>query len=787
MLFKNVFRTLKKQKVQLILLGLIITLSSFIFTSMNYGIGGILTPTKQYFEEANQEDFSISMMDYLLEDDVLYMQEQCILSTEVYTLSSLRNIDKPCYDKMIAFRLDTILKEYPNINIELREHKDLFYNVDGTSHKVRFLKETSNINTSYFVEGVAPSNGAEIAVSEIYAKLNNLVIGDTIDFNGKNYQISGYVLFPDYSLVILSSDLIFDNRAQTLALVSDDEFEALNATVGVEIAGDLFNMSKSDFESIVLDNYRDNTNLPFITNIVLTENNMRSGAIYGEIEGGQAMSLGISIMIASIAILIVGIMVSKVLHSQRGPIGILKSMGYKNSEITVPYIFFIMIMSFPMLVFGYFLGYIAAEPFKNMYLLIYLLPSTAIEQTVTTFITAVIVPFTFIVVVSYFIIKKILSQKPVELLNPQVSASANWLTKIVGKYLKKLKITSKLQHLLLYRNIVKFFVFLIGMFYAAFLILLSFSMIGVFDRMIVDYYENTNHNYIGYCDYVSSCTPLEGTQEGVIELPSVIMNDEEIYLVGLSPDSVIHPIYDKRGRVITSELEDGIIITKSLSLVKGFGVGDDVIIGVGDQEISFKIVAIAEEYSGEKAYINITTLSQTLTNTDNYYNTVYSETALNEVDFFIVVSTIDIVKQTQSMQQMINIAVGLLIVVSIVIGAVIIYILTVLTIEDNFYNISLFKVMGYNNKEIDKMILGGYLVYGISIFLITMPLAYFTFEYLQVFFAQYYNVLMPFEFKLWHGAMALVIYVVLFYAGAFSAKRHLNNISLQEAMKMYQV
>ncbi|MBU1020679.1 MAG: ABC transporter permease, partial [Firmicutes bacterium] len=767
--------------------GLIITLSSFIFTTMNYGIGGILAPTEEYFLEANQEDFSISMMDYLLEDDIIYLQTQCTVSTDIFTLSALRSVDKVCYDKMISNRLGAILAEYPNIGVELREHKDLFYNVEGTSHKVRFLKATSTINTSYFVDGFAPSNNSEIAISEIYAKLNNLSIGDTIDFNGKDYTVSGYVLFPDYSLAILSSDLIFDNRAQTLALVTNSEFEALSANVGIEIAGDFLSMSKSDFESSVIDSYRDNENLAFVTNILLTENNMRSGAIYGEIEGGQAMSLGISIMIASIAILIVGIMVSKVLHSKRGPIGILKSMGYQNSEITIPYIFFIMIMSFPMLVLGYFLGFLAAEPFKNMYLIIYLLPSTAVAQTLTTFVTAVIVPFTFIVVVSYFIIKKILSQKPVELLNPQVSTNANWLTKIVGKYLKKLKITSKLQHLLLYRNMVKFFVFLIGMFYAAFLILLSFSMVGVFDRMVVDYYDNTNHNYIGYCDYTTVCNPLEGTQEGVIEQPSVVMNDEEVYLVGISPMSKIHPIYDKKGHEITDKLEDGMIITKSLSLVKGFGVGDNVLIEVGDQEISMKIIAITEEYSGEKAYINITTLSQTLSGTDDYYNTVYSETALNERDFFIVVSTIDIVKQTQSMQQMINIAVGLLIVVSIVIGAVIIYILTVLTIEDNFYNISLFKVMGYNNKEIDKMILGGYLIYGITIFLITMPIAYFTFIYLQVFFAQYYNVLMPFEFKLWHGALSLVIYIVLFYAGAFSAKRHLNKISLQEAMKMYQV
>ena len=42
---------------------------------------------------------------------------------------------------------------------------------------------------------------------------------------------------------------------------------------------------------------------------------------------------------------------------------------------------------------------------------------------------------------------------------------------------------------------------------------------------------------------------------------------------------------------------------------------------------------------------------------------------------------------------------------------------------------------------------------------------------------------MPFEFKLWHGALSLVIYVVLFYIGAYVAKRHLSKISLQEAIK----
>ena len=175
----------------------------------------------------------------------------------------------------------------------------------------------------------------------------------------------------------------------------------------------------------------------FVTSVLLTEQNMRSGAVYGEIEGGEATGLMLSILIASISILIVGIMVSKILQSQRGAIGILKSMGYKNSEITLPYVFFIAILAFPAIVTGYFFGVLAAEPFKNAFLLFYLLPNGPINQSVGTFFVAVIGPLSFILILGYIIINRILSQKPVILLNPQMTSKANFLTKIMGKYLKR--------------------------------------------------------------------------------------------------------------------------------------------------------------------------------------------------------------------------------------------------------------------------------------------------------------------------------------------------------------
>lgn len=788
MLFKNVIRTLKRQYIQLLLLGVIITLSSFIYTTMDYGVGSILVATEDYFDVSNQEDFAISMIDMILEDDVAFISNSCSLTTNVFTLSALKNVDKDCYYNLMENRLNIIENEYTGINIELRESKDVYFDHNSSSYRIRFLKGNSEINKSFFVKGNAPINNSEIAISEAFGKSNDLEIGDKINVNGSEYIISGYVLFPDYSLPLFSANIIIDNKSQTLGLLTNQEFENLSEYVEFEISGVFTNDSvEAGFKENVIDTLSENDNLPFVTNIVLTQNNMRSGAIYSEIEGGQAIGLMLSLVIASIAILIVGIMVSKILHSQRGAIGILKSMGYSNSQITIPYIFFIAILSFPALILGYYLGSLAATPMANLYRIIYLLPSFYINHNIKTFTVAVIVPFSFLIVVSYFIIKKILSQKPVELLNPEKLSNTSFLAKAMGKYLKKIKITGKLKHLLLYRNMMKFIVFLIGMFFASFLILFSLSMVNIFDKLTVNYYENTNHNYIGYCDYVLPCDEPIGSQEKVIELPSVILDNEQVYLVGLNSNSSIHNLLDNKGNNITNKLEDGLIVTKSSSLLKGFKIGDDLLLEIGDDSVVIKVVGITEEYNGNKVYMSRADLGNILTSSKDYFNTVYSKTTLDKDHYMAIISTQKIMEQSEIMQKLFEIAFRIMIAVSFVIGAIIIYILTVMTIEENFYNISLFKVIGYNNKEIDKMILGGYLLYGVIIFLITIPISILTFIVFTYFFAQYYEMVFPFEFKIWHAVVSTAMFLIMFNFGAVSAKRKLNKISLQEAMKMYQI
>lgn len=785
MLFKNVLRTLKKQYIQLFLLGVIITLSSFIYALFDYSIISVLEPTEAYFEEANQEEFAVEMFDFMLEDEIMFAMTECTTTDVPYTLSFLKTQDVVCYYDTLSER-ETALEEEYGFSLELREYKDIYFSYEEESYRYRAMKETFEINTSYYVDGVPPTTDSELAMSEAHALANGFEIGDTITIHEKDYTITGFVLFSDYSLPMFGASLSFDNGSQTLIELTDDEFERLGETVMFSYGG-VFNgeYDEESFKDEVLDTYRDNDDYNYVTTIVLTRNNVRSGAIYGEIEGGQAMGLMLSLVIMSIALLIVAIMVSKVLNSQRGPIGILKSMGYTNKQISMPYIFFIALMSLPTIFLGYYLGFRASESMTDIWLQIYLLPRNPITFNTTTFVTGVLLPFGFLVIISYIVIRRILGKKPVELLNPIVSNDSNFLSKFIGKYLRKLRITNKLKHLLLYRNTVKFMVFLVGMFYAAFLILLSLSFIGIFDRVLYDYYDNVDFEYIGYCDYIEPCE-LQGGEK-VIELPSIQLGEDEVIAIGLEADNELHKLFDTKGNEITHKLEDGIIISRTLVLTKGLREEEEYTLKLGEKEILVTIVGISDELSGNRIYVQREVLSVILDQEEAYFNTVYSDKELLEEDFMLVISNEDILQQSEKMRGFFDAMVWILITVSSVIGAIVIYILTVLTIEDNFYNISLFKVIGYNDKEINKMILGGYQLYGLGAFILVIPFSILVFYGFQVILAQYYDMIFPTELAWWHPFVSIGLFLLIFHSGAYIANAKLQRISLQEAMKLYQV
>ena len=61
------------------------------------------------------------------------------------------------------------------------------------------------------------------------------------------------------------------------------------------------------------------------------------------------------------------------------------------------------------------------------------------------------------------------------------------------------------------------------------------------------------------------------------------------------------------------------------------------------------------------------------------------------------------------------------------------------------------------------------------------------FNGMTVLFAEYYDLVFPFDFEYWHPIVSIGLFIIMFNVGAFIAKKKLDKISLQEAMKMYQI
>lgn len=787
MLFKNTLKIFLKKKFELIALGVIIAVSSFIYSAMYYAIDGLKEPTEAFFKENKQENFSIDYLDVLTRDEVVFIKDKYKIMPKSMVLSNLKLQDKDIYYNVLEKRIKKFNSRFTDYKLNVREAKDVNFKKDGKSNKIRFLKKTDDMNIPLIEDGRYPKENNEIAITKIYAEKNKIDLNNTLKVNNKNYKVVGYVLFPDYNMPILGKEFIIDNGKISIGLTTDKEFENLNGKYISYFSGlGKENFDEKDFNNNVIEKYKDYKDLDFISNIVMTKNQMRSGVIYDEIKGGKAMSLGLSLIIALIAIMITAIIIYKVLKKERGQIGLLKALGYSRKEMLMPYLFIITIMALPMLVLGYFLGIYAAEPLKNLYLEFYLLPSLPIKQKPIVFLTAVFVPLVFFVGLSMFVIMKMISKKAINLLNTGEKSGVTKANKLVSKIFKNSRAQTKFKYSFIFNNTGKFAVFFFGVLFTSFLIIMSLMFSGFFDKMTTDYYKSVNYNYEAYVDYKKPLPKIDKGMEKFITFPEGLYEDEKISALGIENDSNLHKLFNNKKEDITEKLKDGVIVNESFKSVYGVKKGDKIDIKLGDKKVKKEVVDVSSNYGDKIVYFDREKLSNLLTDKKDFFNGVYSENALDKDEYSLIINKNDILEQGKNMQAFTKIAIYSMLISAVFIAVIILYILTSLTVEDNYYNISLLKVMGYSRKEVNKMILSSYFVYSILCYLISIPMTVFSMRLAMKFLAKQFNMVIPIHFTVLQGFIGAAVVALVFYISTIAAKRKIYSISIQEVLKAYR-
>jgi len=493
-------------------------------------------------------------------------------------------------------------------------------------------------------------------------------------------------------------------------------------------------------------------------------------------------------MISAIGIMIVAIIIYKIIRSEKGQIGLLKALGYSNTEIAIPYTILILAISLPMLALGYGVGKVSSVFMRDLYLEFYLLPSTSIESNILVLITAILVPLIFVVGLSMIIIRKMLSKKPLDLLRAGDIEKVSKLNKLVSKILKNRKATTKFKYSFILNNLGKFFVFFVGIVFVSILIMFTLMCNGLFDKMTTDYYNGVDCKYEAYIDMTKELPILENGKEKFLLYPDGKYENDSITLKGIEYDNKLHKLYGNKGEDITGKLKEGVIINKSFNMKYDKEIGDSINVKISDREYNLSIVDISNDFNDFKIYINLSELSEMVTDkkSDELFNGVYSKNSLNEDEYLTVISKSVILEQSQLMQKFIKYALYMMMGSSMAIAVIVLYILTTLTVEDKYYDISLLKVMGYNDKEVNSMILNSYFLYSILSFLISVPIAVASVNIMVKYLIVNFNMVMPLEFELWQLFVGCVIIGCIFFIGTLGAKSKINKVSLQEILKEYR-
>ena len=128
--------------------------------------------------------------------------------------------DKPIPDQLRASIEDEIgMKLY-----------DSFYFDDTmaeTGADIRVYKQSAEVNKPCLLSGEFPAADSEIAIDRVFAKNNDIKVGDRIVLGGKELTVTGFVALPNYStLYENNTDAMFDSINFSIAVMTDSGFEA---------------------------------------------------------------------------------------------------------------------------------------------------------------------------------------------------------------------------------------------------------------------------------------------------------------------------------------------------------------------------------------------------------------------------------------------------------------------------------------------------------------------------------------------------------------------------------
>lgn len=678
-------------------------------------------------------------------------------------------------DAIAAIEKDGKVKVYANFYKE--------EDTDDFESTFRAFGERNDIDKVCLLDGDMPRADTDVAIDRLYAKNHDLEIGDKFGVAGKDLTISGIVALSDYSTLYQNaSDMMFDNDKFGVGVMTDAGFAALRENhlhynyswsydTAPEDDAEAKDMAE-DLMPILAEN-------GMLTNFLPEYLNQAIIFAGDDMGGDMSMILAFLYIVIVILAFVFSITISNNITKEANVIGTLRASGYSRGEMVRHYLIMPMLVLLVAAVVGNVLGYTWLEQiFANQYLASYGLTTYEVLLNPQAFVLTTVIPLILLFIINFVMLTVKMRISPLQFIRRDLSKRKK---KKAFRLNTKIPIMRRFQMRVIFQNFPNHVMIFFGVFFANFI--LMFGMI--LQPMLVHYQNTITDNVLSAYQYILK-TPAETETDGAEKfcfgsldtLPEK-RSSESVSLYGVKPDSGYVKLHSSGKKVDIST-----------AYAEKYGVekGDTITLKdpYGSDKYKFEVGGIYDYPSTIAVFMEQDLFRQTFDYDSDYFNAYFSDQKIKDIDDALISTEITVDDLTKTSRQLIR-SMGSMMNLFLVFGALmfvlILYLLSKIIIEKNAQSISMVKILGYNNREINRIYLHSTTIVVILCILITIPISSLVMkEVMEVVFFEYSGWItyyMPAVTYVEVAASGVICYAIV----AFLLNRKVKKIPMSDALK----
>lgn len=677
----------------------------------------------------------------------------------------------------------TLAKE----GLMLYENFYLTEEVEETGGKLRVFKNRRSVNLVCLMEGEIPKTADEIAIDRMHADNNKLSVGDTLTVGGKKLKISGLVALSDYSaLYEKASDMMFDATKFGVAIMTEEGFAGLGDThlhynyswrYDITPASDKEANERAEkvlealMGNAVLTGNAPVNFLPAVSNLAIQ--------FVGDDMGrdNKMMAVFLYIIIAILAF-VFAITISNTITKDALVIGTLRASGYTKGELIRHYLALPMTVVAVAAVVGNALGYtVFKEVAVKMYYASYSLPSFVTLWNADAFVRTTVIPVLMMFAINLGMLVRKLSLSPLRFIRRDLSKRKK---KKALRLSGRLPFMTRFRMRILLQNLPNYVTILVGIFFANILLLFGFALPPLVD----DYEKDITSNLVAQYQYVLK-TPVETTEKDAEKYSATALQtvegkikSEEVMVYGVSEDSAY----------IDAEFGEGVLISTAYAGKHGLFVGDEITLEepFGERTYIFTVDGVYDYPAALAVFMEQEKLNKTFGLGEGYFNGYFSNTELTDLDERFLATKItadDLTKTTRQLKVSMGELMDLFLVFGVAVFLLVIYLLSKLIIEKNAQSISMTKILGYTDGEINKLYVWITSVVVVVSLIGTIPLVNYIMKYLFAVILADYPGWLPYSVPFTAYIRMAVLGIAAYSVVAFVQMRKVKGVPKSEALK----